>query len=78
MAWKNYQLKPTPTQPSPLVHENQLETEEQNFSPNSLYIFILSVNFENLTAELYVLIISFMLVKFQEVQRSIAMFSNKY
>ena len=78
MAWKNYQLKSTPTQPSPLVHESQLETEEQNFSLNFLYIFISNVNFENLTAELYVIIISFILAKFQEVQKSIAMFSNKY
>ena len=40
---------------------------------NSLYIFILSVNFENLTVRLYVLIISLMFTKFQENQKSIAM-----
>ena len=35
------------------------------------------MKFENLTVELNVLIISFMLVNFQEDQRSIAMLSNK-
>ena len=44
---------------------------------NSLYIFILSVNFENLTIRLHVLITSLILTKFQENQRSIAMLSNK-
>ena len=38
---------------------------------NSSYIFILSVNFENLTVRLHVLITSLMLTKFQENQRSI-------
>ena len=38
---------------------------------NSSYIFILSVNFENLTIKLHVLITSLMLTKFQENQRSI-------
>ena len=50
---------------------------EQSFSPNSSYISILSVNFENLTVRLHVLIIFFMHVKFQEDQRSIAISSNK-
>ena len=40
---------------------------------NSSYIFILSVNFKNLTAKLHVFITSLMLTKFQENQRSIAM-----
>ena len=39
-------------------------------NPSNLsYIFILSVKFENLTVGLYVLIISFILAKFQEDQR---------
>ena len=45
---------------------------------NFLYIFILSVNFENLTVGLYVLILFFMLIKFQKDQKSIAMSLNKY
>ena len=49
---------------------------ERNLS-NLSYIFILSVKFENLTVGLHVLIISFMLAKFQEDQRSIAMSLNK-
>ena len=44
---------------------------------NYLYIFILSMNFENLTIELYTFIISLMLAKFQENKKSIAMSSNK-
>ena len=57
----------------------------KSFSPNCLernptnssYIFILSVNFENLTVELHVLVTSIIIIKFQENQRSIAMSSNK-
>ena len=49
---------------------------ERNLT-NSSYIFILSVNFENLTVILHVLITFLMLTKFQEDQRSIAMSSNK-
>ena len=49
---------------------------EKNLS-NLSYIFILSVKFENLTIGLHVLIISFMLAKFQKDQRSIAISSNK-
>ena len=45
---------------------------------NSSYISILSVNFENLTVKLHVLIIFFMYVKFQEDKKSIAILSNKY
>ena len=41
-----------------------LERNLSNFS----YIFILSVKFENLTVGLYVLIISFLLAKFQKEQ----------
>ena len=44
---------------------------------NSSYIFVLNVNFENLTVRLYVFITSLMLTKFQENQRSIVMSSNK-
>ena len=44
---------------------------------NLLCIFLLSVNFKNLTDGLHVLIIFFMLAKFQEDQRLIAMSSNK-
>ena len=46
--------------------------------PNSSYIFLLDVNFENLTIELHILIISSMLVKFQEDKKSITMLSIKY
>ena len=41
------------------------------FSSNSLYIFLLDVNFENIIVQLHVLIISFMLAKFQRDQKSI-------
>ena len=44
---------------------------------NSSYIFVLNVNFENLTVRLYVFITSLMLTKFQENHRSIVMSSNK-
>ena len=53
--------------------KTSLERKLSNLS----YIFILSVNFENLTIELHVFIISFILAKYQEDQRSIAMLSNK-
>ena len=54
-----------------------LETNlEKNFTGSS-YIFILSVNFENLTIRLHGLITSLMLTKFQGNQRSIATLSNK-
>ena len=45
--------------------------------PNFLYIFLLDVNFENLPVILYVLIISFMLAKFQEDQIQIVILSIK-
>ena len=45
---------------------------------NSSNIFILIVDFENLTVRLYVLIISFILVKFQKDQRLIVMSSIKF
>ena len=41
------------------------------FFLNSIYIYILDVNFENITVELHILIISFMFAKFQRDQRSI-------
>ena len=46
-------------------------------SSNFFYIFLLNVNYKNLTVRLYVFIISFMLAKFQENQRSIVMSSIK-
>ena len=55
-----------------------LQTTLEGNSTNSSCIFLLSENFENLTVELHVLILFFMLAKFQEDQRSIAMSSNKY
>ena len=54
-----------------------LQTNLERNSTNSSYIFILSVNFENLTIRLHVLITSLMLTKFQKNQRSITMLSNK-
>ena len=51
-------------------------TLERNLT-NLSYIFILSVNFKNLTIRLHVLITSLMIKKFQENQKSIAMSSNK-
>ena len=45
-------------------------------SSNSLYIFILSINFKNLIDRLNILIISFMFVKFQEYKKLIAMSSK--
>ena len=42
--------------------KTSLERKPSNLS----YIFILSVNFENITVELHVFIISFMLAKYQE------------
>ena len=47
-------------------------------NPSNLsYIFILSVKFENIIVGLHVLIISFILAKFQEDKKSIAISSNK-
>ena len=54
-----------------------LQTSLERNPTNSSYIFILSVNFENPTVKLHILITSKMLTKFQENQRSIAMSSNK-
>ena len=54
-----------------------LQTSLQKNLSNLSYIFILSVKFENLTIGLHVLILSFILAKFQEDQRSIAISSNK-
>ena len=48
-------------------------------NPSSSYcIFLLDVNFENLIIELHVHIISFILVKFKEYQKSKTMLSTKY
>ena len=47
-----------------------LQTNLERNSTNSSYIFVLSVNFENLTVRLNVFITSLMLTKFQENQRS--------
>ena len=55
-----------------------LQTNLEKNHSNPSYIFLLVVIFENLTVELYVLIISFMLVKFQKDQRSIVMSSIKF
>ena len=62
--------------PSSLCCNLQISLEK-NLS-NFLYIFILSINFENLIVGLHVLSIFFMLIKFQEDQKSIAISSNKY
>ena len=54
-----------------------LQTSLKRNTSNSSYIYILNVNFKNLTVGLNVRIISFMLAKFQENQILIAMSSNK-
>ena len=54
-----------------------LQTSLERNPTNSSYIFILNVNFENLTVRLHVLITSLILTKFQENQKSIAISSNK-
>ena len=59
------------------MNKVSLQTSLERNSTNSPYISILSVNFENLTVRLHVLIIFFMHVKSQEEQRSIAILSNK-
>ena len=55
------------------LSKTSLERNPSNLS----YIFILSVKFENLTVGLNVLIISFILAKFQKNQRSITISLNK-
>ena len=59
------------------MNKVSLQTNLERNPTNSSYIFILSVNFENITAVLHVLIISLMLTKFQENQRLIAISSSK-
>ena len=59
------------------MNKVSFQTSLERNPTNSLYIFILSVNFENLTIRLHVLVTSLILTKFQENQRSIAMLSNK-
>ena len=46
------------------MNKVSLQTSLERNPTNSLYIFILSVNFENLTVRLHILIISLMLTKF--------------
>ena len=58
------------------MNKVSLQTSLERNSINLSYISILSVNFENLTVRLHVLIIFFMHVKFQEDQRSIAISST--
>ena len=60
-----------------LENKVSLQTSLKRNPSNLSYIFILNVKFENLTVGLHVLIISFMLAKFQEDQISIVMSSNK-
>ena len=60
------------------MNKVSIQTSLERNPTNSSYIFILSVNFENLTVRLHVLITFKILTKFQENQRSIAMSSNKY
>ena len=62
-----------------LILKNKVSLQiSLEYNPSNLsYIFILSVKFENLTIGLHAFIIFFMLAKFQEDQRLIAMSSNK-
>ena len=60
-----------------LKNKVSLQTSLEINPSNLSYIFILSVNFENLTIGLQVLIISFVLTKFKEDKKLIAMSSNK-
>ena len=59
------------------MNKVSLQTSLERNPTNSSYIFVLNVNFENLTVRLYILITSLMLTKFQENQILIAMSSNK-
>ena len=59
------------------MNKVSLQTSLERNTTNSSYIFILNVNFENLTTKLHVPIKSLMLTKLQENQRSIAMSLNK-
>jgi len=56
-----------------------LQISLERYSSNSSYIFLLDVNFENLTIRLHIFIISsmHMLAKFQEDKKLIAIFSIK-
>ena len=61
--------------------ETNKVNREQHFGEKKIlkiFFFLLDVNFENLIVELYVLIISSMIAKFQENQRSIVILSIKY
>ena len=59
------------------MNTTSLQTSLERNPTNLSYIFILSVNFENLTVILHVLITFLMFTKFQKDQRSIAMSLNK-
>ena len=59
------------------MNKVSLQTNLERNPSKSSYIFILSVNFENLTVKSHVHIISLMLAKFQEHHRLIAMLSKK-
>ena len=59
------------------LNKVSLQTNLEKNPTNSPYIFILSVNFENLIIRLHVLITSLILTKFKENQISITMSSNK-
>ena len=63
--------------PPLLVNKVSLQISLERNPTNFSYIFKLSMNFENLTVRLHVIIIFFMLAKFLEIQKSIAMWSNK-
>ena len=55
------------------MNKISLQIKLEKNPTNSSYIFILSVNFENLTVRLHIFITFLRLIKFQENQRSIAM-----
>ena len=59
------------------MNKVSLQTSLERNPLNYSFIFILSVNLENLIVGLHVLIISFMLAKFQENKKLIAMLSDK-
>ena len=48
------------------MNKVSLQTNLEKNPSKSSYVFILTVNFENLTVRLHILIISFILAKFQQ------------
>ena len=54
-----------------VIEKVSIQTNLKRNLPNSFYIFLLDMNFENLTTGLYVLIIFSIFAKFQKGQRSI-------